>query len=238
MNDIRRDEFIKHIFSITAPYIDRLSTLFSLGLARLWRKKAVALAHVRANDKILDVCTGTGDFAFILLEKLGTGGSLIGVDFCPEMIEIAEQKLKKISNPHPRQATFKLADAKDLPFPPDSFDLVTVAFGMRNITDTKSALKEIHRVLRPGGRFVCLELTRPLKKWFLPLYKWYVFRLMPSIGKMVIKKSTPYTYLPRSIEAFYPPDQFMAIIRDCGFTNISVHPMTIGVTTIFTAMKP
>lgn len=238
MTYTKRDEFIKRIFSMTAPYIDRLSAAFSLGLSRLWRKKAVELSGVKRCDSVLDVCTGTGELAFAILKRLGPTGSVTGIDFCPEMIEIAKQKTRRITNPHSRRISFETANAKALPFLSASFDLVTVAFGMRNIPDTKAALKEIHRVLRPGGRFVCLELTRPTKRWFLPLYKWYVFRVMPRIGRMVLKKSTPYTYLPRSIEAFYPREEFTAVIEDCGFSNISVRSMTLGVATIFTATKP
>lgn len=238
MNKNRRDEFIRRIFTITAPHIDRLTSLFSLGLCHLWRRKAVDLAGLKEKDRILDVCTGTGEMAFALLKNKAWSGSLVGVDFCNEMIEIARQKLTKASNPHLKDVEFVMGNAKSLEFPDDSFDLVTIGFGMRNIPNTAAALREIHRVLKPGGRFVCLELTRPRAEWFLPLYKWYVFKIMPRIGKLVVKKSAPYTYLPRSIEAFYPPQEFSRIITECGFTNIAVLPMTLGVATIFTAVKP
>lgn len=238
MSENRRDEFIRRIFTITAPYIDYLTSLFSLGLCHLWRRKAVALAGLKEKDRVLDVCTGTGEMAFAILKNKVWSGSLVGVDFCPKMIEIARQKLKKASNPHPKDVTFVIGDAKSLEFPDNSFDLVTVGFGMRNIPDTTAALREIYRVLKPGGRFICLELTRPKARWFLPFYKWYVFKIMPRIGRLVVKKAAPYIYLPRSIEAFYPPLEFSRIIMECGFTNVTVLPMTLGVAAIFTAAKP
>jgi len=238
MTQTKRDLYIKKIFSTVAPHLDFLTSLFSLGLCRLWRRKAVSLARLRPGDRVLDSCTGTGDFILALMKELGPGGRITGIDFCPEMIRIAEQKVRKApANPHPRKVSFTVADAKALPFNDGTFDLVTVGFGMRNIPDTGAALNEIQRVLKPGGRFVCLELTRPEKQWFLPLYKSYVFRIMPFIGRMVVKKATPYVYLPRSIEAFYPPDRFVQVIRECGFTDVNAHPMTLGVATVFTAVK-
>jgi demethylmenaquinone methyltransferase/2-methoxy-6-polyprenyl-1,4-benzoquinol methylase len=108
---------------------------------------------------------------------------------------------------------------------------------MRNIPDTKLALCEIRRVLRPGGTFVCLELTRPQSRWFLHLYHWYVFRFMPFIGKLVLKTSAPYLYLPRSINAFYEPGEFKAIIEQCGYSDVRVNSFTMGIATLYRARK-
>ncbi len=108
---------------------------------------------------------------------------------------------------------------------------------MRNIPDTSLALREIDRVLKPGGKFVCLELTRPEYPWFRFFYEWYVFRVMPFIGKLVVKTAAPYLYLPRSINAFYPPDEFKNMIHACGFDDIRVDSMTLGIATLYTAVK-
>lgn len=238
MTQTKRDLYIKKLFFLVAPHIDFLTSLFSLGLCHLWRRKAVSLAGLRPRDQVLDSCTGTGDFILALMRELGPEGSITGIDFCPEMIRIAEEKIGKApANPHPKKVRFLVADAKALPFSDSEFDLVTVGFGMRNIPDTVAALNEVRRALKPGGRFVCLELTRPEKQWFLPVYKFYVFRLMPVIGRLVVKKATPYVYLPRSIEAFYTPDRFIQVIRESGFTDVAAHPMTLGVATVFTAVK-
>ena len=136
-----------------------------------------------------------------------------------------------------RNLSFILSDTKRLPFRDNTFDAVTVSFGMRNIPDTSLALREIDRVLKPGGKFVCLELTRPRHRWFRYLYEWYVFKFMPLIGKLVVKTAAPYLYLPRSINSFYPPDEFKDMIHECGFENIQVSSMTIGIATLYTAVK-
>ena len=153
----QRDLFIKQIFSTVAPYVDLLSSGFSLGFDHFWRMKAVSLSGIREGDRVLDVCTGTGELAFLLARKVGQAGSVTGADFCEEMLSRAAQEDRAIA----RNLSYILSDAKKLPFPDNTFDAVTVAFGMRNIPDTAFALQEIRRVLKPGGKFICLELTRP-----------------------------------------------------------------------------
>lgn len=237
MVQTKKDLFIKNIFSTVAPTMDFLNAVFSLGLCHVWRRKAVTLSKVQKDDKVLDVCTGTGDLALILMEKMGSEGSFTGIDFCQNMLDLAKIKMKKKAKTMPGEVSFIEGDAKELVFPDNSFDLVTVAFGMRNIPDTFKALEEIKRVLKPGGRFMCLELTMPTKKWFVPFYKWYTLRVMPIVAKYVVKKMTPFAYLPRSIIAFYPSQEFTHIIGECGFSDVAVHPMTMGVATVFTAQK-
>ncbi len=228
-----RDLFIRQIFSTVAPYVDLLSSGFSLGFDHFWRRKAVALSGIREGERVLDVCTGTGELASLLSRKVGPLGSVTGADFCEEMLARARKKAGR------RQAnlSYILSDAKQLPFPDNTFDAVTVAFGMRNIPDTLLALREIKRVLKPGGKFICLELTRPHARWFRSFYEWYVFRVMPFIGEIVVKTATPYLYLPRSINAFYPPDEFSRIIAECGYSRVTIDSLTMGIATIYRAVN-
>ncbi len=229
----QRDLFIKQIFATVAPYVDLLSSTFSVGFDHLWRMKAVALSGIREGERVLDVCTGTGELAFLLARKVGPTGSVTGADFCEEMLNRARKKTG--TNHH--NLSYILSDAKQLPFPGNTFDAVTVSFGMRNIPDTAFALQEIKRVLKPGGKFVCLELTRPQAAWFRALYEWYVSRIMPFVAEIVVKTAAPYLYLPRSIKAFYAPDKFKEVIAGCGYTDVTIDSLTMGIATIYRAVK-
>ncbi len=234
MSTESRDKFVKHIFTIVAPYVDALSHGFSLGLDYLWRRKAVKLSGIRRGDRVLDICAGTGELAFELLPAVGESGSVTATDFCESMLNIA---VKKNGEKH-RNLTFQVADAKALPFPDSSFDAVTVGFGMRNIPDTILALREIRRVLKPGGKFVCLELTKPQSPLLHRLYGWYLSRFMPFVSNLVMHSSAPYLYLPRSIEAFYQPPEFREVIETNGFSNVSIDSLSLGIATVYRAYKP
>lgn len=229
----QRDLFIRHIFSTVAPYVDLLSSGFSFGFDHYWRTRAVDRSGIRDGDRVLDVCTGTGELALLLAKKVGDTGSVTGADFCEEMLKRAREKTRK----RHQNLSYILSDAKRLPFRDDTFDAVTVAFGMRNIPDTSLALQEIKRVLKPGGVFVCLELTKPQVAWLRWIYEWYVFRIMPMIGELVVKTAAPYLYLPRSINAFYQPAEFKDVVASCGYGDVTVDSLTMGIATIYRAVK-
>lgn len=227
-----KDKFVRNLFSMTAQYVDPLSTAFSFGLCHAWRKMLVYLADIKPDDNILDVCAGTGEVTLLLMREIGEKGSVTGVDFCEDMLQIAKEKI----GPR-RNLSFVVSNAKKMPFPDSSFDVATVAFGMRNIPDTAAAVREIKRVLKPGGRFLTLELTRPIHTWAVPFYRLYVFKIIPFIGRVITKTSVPYSYLPVSIETYYSPEEYRGIIRDAGFSNVEVHSMSLGISTVYRAIK-
>jgi demethylmenaquinone methyltransferase/2-methoxy-6-polyprenyl-1,4-benzoquinol methylase len=233
MSQRNRDTFVQEIFASIATDIDFLSSFFSFGLDQLWRKKLLSLLELRGGEKVLDVCTGTGKLAFLLSKRVGKEGLVSGVDFSKEMLLEAEKKLSF----KPSNISFAFSDAKNLNFPENSFDAVTVSFGMRNIIDSAAALREAYRVLKPGGRFCCLELTPPTDRRVKPLYKVYCFKIMPFIAMKVLKTDVPYNYLPRSIKAFPASEEFKHILESCGFSEVTVHSMTFGIATIFEARK-
>ncbi len=234
MSQNDRDTFIKAIFAAVASDIDFLSSFFSFGLDQGWRRRLVSLLELRGGEKVLDVCTGTGKLALLLSKKVGDEGSVYGVDFSKEMLCEAQKKQFSRRVPH---ISYSLSDAKELNFPDNSFDVVTVSFGMRNIPDTAAALQEAFRVLKSGGRFCCLELTPPKNRWVKPLYNVYCFKVMPFIAMKVLKTEVPYNYLPRSIKAFPSSEEFTHILETCGFRDVRVHSMTLGIATIFEARK-
>ena len=228
-----RDAFVKNIFALIAHQIDFLSSLFSFGIDSIWRKRLVALAKVKSGEKVLDVCTGTGKLAFLISREVGAQGLVVGADYCEEMLEMAKKNLGSAAS----DISFVLADAKNLTFEDNAFDVVTVAFGMRNIFETSIALREAYRVLKPGGRFFCLELTSPQKKWLMPFYNFYCFNIMPAVAKKILKTDTPYNYLPKSIQAFPLSGEFRQILEKCDFSSVTIHPMSLGIATIFGARK-
>jgi len=228
-----RDRYIHNIFTTVAPHLDTLTSGFSFGLDHFWRLRAVSRSGILEGEQVLDVCTGTGKLASLLSRRVGPRGSVTGADFCKEMIEIAKVK----TGPRHRNISFIFSDAKSVPFPDNTFDAVTVAFGIRNIPDTEDALREFKRVLKPGGKFVCLELTKPRAAWFRVPYEWYVFKIMPVIAMRVMKNAKPYVYLPRSIDAFHSPEAFGRLIAKCGFSDVTAYSMTMGIATITRAIK-
>ncbi len=231
MPDSKRAEAVKDIFSIIAPYIDPFDTTFSLGLCHLWRRRLVS--ETGRGERVLDLCTGTGEVARLLLRKIGPEGSLTCLDFCEDMLDIARKKL----SPPPANLSFVVADVREMSFPDNTFDAVTVAFGMRNVPDTSAALARIKKVLKPGGRFYCLELSSPQNRLVLPFYKFYTFKIMPAIARIITKNSLPYNYLPRSIEAFYAPEEFKGLMASCGFSEVQSSSLSMGVATIYKGVR-
>jgi demethylmenaquinone methyltransferase/2-methoxy-6-polyprenyl-1,4-benzoquinol methylase len=226
-----RATLVKDVFSIVAPYIDPLDTAFSLGLCHVWRRRLVA--EIARGEKVLDLCAGTGEVAKLLLKRIGSEGAVTCLDFSEEMLAVARKKF----DPLPGNLAFVVSDVREMTFPDNSFDAATVAFGMRNVPDTMTALKRIIKVLKPGGRFFCLELTRPRNRFLLPFYSFYTFRIMPFIAKLITRNSLPYSYLPKSIETFFPPQEFTRMLSACGFSEVKAESLSMGIATLYRGVK-
>lgn len=218
--------------SISSKY-DFLNHFLSLGIDIRWRKKAIGLL---VNDKpkmILDVATGTGDFAIQAL-KLNPE-RVIGVDISEGMLDVGRKKLKERG--YENIIELKLGDSENLPFEENKFDAVIVAFGVRNFENLEKGLAEILRVLRPNGRAVVLEFSKPTSFPMKQFYSFYFNSILPRIGKTVSQDSSAYTYLPESVQAFPDGQNFVSILSKLGYKNATCQPLTFGISSLYTATK-
>ncbi|MCR5519238.1 MAG: bifunctional demethylmenaquinone methyltransferase/2-methoxy-6-polyprenyl-1,4-benzoquinol methylase UbiE [Bacteroidales bacterium] len=224
-------EKIREMFDSIAEDYDAFNHLTSLGIDKIWRRKA--LRHIEG-PQVLDIACGTGDFAITIAERRHCG--VVGVDISEGMLA---QMRKKVEAAHlDKRVTCELGDCAALRFKDSTFDNVTVAFGVRNFEDRKACLKEILRVLRPGGKFVMLELGVP--RWSLvnKLYRWYFTKLMPIIGGLLSGNHAAYRYLPASVIAFPAPKEWTAFLQACGFTDVKHRSLSLGICRLYTAVKP
>ena len=220
------------VFDSVAPRYDLMNDLLSLGLHRAWKAYAVAVAAVKAGDQVLDIAGGTGDLARAFAKQVGTQGTVVHTDINATMLAIGRDRLIDQGLVLPTV----VCDAEQLPFADASFDLVSVAFGLRNMTHKERALAEMARVLRVGGRLLVLEFSKvaaPLQK----PYDWYSFKVMPLIGKLVAKDEASYRYLAESIRMH--PDQatLKAMMKDAGLAHVDVHNLAAGVVALHVGVK-
>jgi demethylmenaquinone methyltransferase/2-methoxy-6-polyprenyl-1,4-benzoquinol methylase len=192
-----------------------------------WRQRACEIVKGWAPRKVLDLATGTGDLALVLQKKL-TGTEVIGADFSEEMLAVAKSKGL-------REAVW--ADARHLPFPENSLDVVTIAFGLRNLPDWGEGLREMHRVLREGGHLLVLEFSLPQLRVIRALYRFYLHRWVPLLGSTLTRQKSAYDYLGESIENFPSGPAMVRLIEENGFSNVTALPLTGGIVTIYTATK-
>lgn len=216
-------------FDIIASNYDRMNRLMTLGLDRRWRERAVR----GLQGNVLDVACGTGDMVVGLAKQ---GCTVTGIDISEEMLAIARRKTAAAA-PHLSPPTFHLGDAEALPFSDDTFDAVTCAFGVRNFVHLEQGLREMHRVLRPGGRAVVLELSVPRAPLVQAFYNLYARRIIPLLGAAVAGNREAYTYLPESIRRFPTPNRFAELLRQVGFASVRLHPLTLGVCHLYVADK-
>ena len=225
---------IQQMFGAIAPRYDFLNRLLSLGIDRRWRTKAVRLLKYREGSRILDVATGTGDVALEIARTTPSSVKITGADFCHEMIELG--KAKVATSPYAERIDFLVAPCEDLPFPNNTFDSITIAFGIRNVVDRKLGLAEMWRVLQPGGRLIILEFSTPRSQLFRQIYYFYFRRLLPMIGGL-FSRYNAYKYLPDSVLEFPSHEEFSLMIAEAGFKNIHIHELTFGIATIYAGEK-
>jgi demethylmenaquinone methyltransferase/2-methoxy-6-polyprenyl-1,4-benzoquinol methylase len=237
MNDLldRREARIRRMFDGIAPRYDLLNHLLSLNIDRAWRRRVVRMVPTTTGP-VLDVCTGTGDLAFEY-DRVGRGRvPVVGADFAGEMLAQAVEKSRGRGS-HPR-IRFVQADAQRLPFADDTFEVVAVAFGLRNVTDTDRGLAEMARVARPGGKVAVLEFSRPRHWLFGRAYRAYFRHLLPLVGQLFSRSGEKaYVYLPASVMEFPDGEALADRMRAAGLRDVTFFPFTLGIATLYVGTK-
>lgn len=228
-----RADYVRQLFSRIVPRYDLFNTVSTFGQDARWRRMVVRLAALPPGGSALDVATGTGAVAFALAETTPTA-AVIGADFCEPMIDAARQKAAAGRAGH---LTFEVGDVLSLPYTDETFDCVTVSFGVRNFSDIPRGLAEMRRVLKPGGRFVCLELTHARSPLIRLGFDLYFYRISPLIGTLLSGDRAAYTYLPHSLTTFPDADTLARMIGDAGFRRARYRLLNFGTIAIHMGVR-
>jgi demethylmenaquinone methyltransferase/2-methoxy-6-polyprenyl-1,4-benzoquinol methylase len=223
---------VRGVFDSVAPRYDLMNDLMSLGLHRAWKAFTLLAADLRPGQRVLDLAGGTGDLAQAFAGKVGSEGLVVHTDINPSMLRVGRDRLLDAGLVLPTV----VCDAEKLPFEAESFDRVSVGFGLRNMTHKDAALAEMHRVLKPGGKLLVLEFSRvarPLAK----AYDWYSFNILPRLGRMVAGDETSYRYLAESIRMHPGQEELKAMMKKSGFGHVDYHNLTAGVAALHVAIK-
>ncbi len=228
-----KKEQVAEMFDNISPKYDFLNHFLSLGIDILWRKKAIKMLRDIEPKKILDIATGTGDFAIQSLDL--NPDKVIGVDISEGMLSVGRKKLKKLKLED--RIELHSGDSEKLNFEDNSFDAVIVAFGVRNFEHLEKGLADMLRVLKPGGKVVILEFSRPGWTPFKQLYNFYFSSILPKLGRLISKDRAAYTYLPDSVRNFPDGDRFLAILEELGYKNTACKTLSLGISSIYTGIK-
>ena len=218
---------VADVFHSVADQYDVMNDLMSFGIHRLWKRYTIALSGVRPGQKILDLAGGTGDLTRLLAPKVGSEGKVVLSDINHSMMSVGRERL--INDGIVANVDYVQANAEELPFPDAEFDLVTIAFGLRNVTDKAKALASIRRVLKPGGRLLILEFSKPLSKALNEIYDQYSFNILPKLGEIIAKDADSYQYLAESIRMHPDQDTLKQMVLDAGFDDCDVHNLSGGI---------
>jgi demethylmenaquinone methyltransferase/2-methoxy-6-polyprenyl-1,4-benzoquinol methylase len=228
---------VQQMFAAIAPSYDLNNRLHSFFMDQSWRKRAVKLAQLKPTDKVVDVACGTGDLSLAFLDGLAkstpSAAQVIGIDFTHEMLPLAVAKWHHHAatlHTNTNRVTFLGGDAQSLPLPDNSADVTSIAFGIRNVVDPFTAIKEFHRILRPNGRAIILEFAIPTNPLFRATYNFYFKQILPRTATLISRDKTgAYKYLPQSVRTFINPQTMTQMLQKAGFQNVTQHPMTMGI---------
>ncbi len=235
---VPEDEKVKWVmrhFNTVARKYDLMNTLLSFGIHHRWKRVAVRTLRLNAGDWVIDVCGGTGDLSVLAAEAVGSLGRVVLYDINRKMMEMGKPKVGR--SPFRETITYVQGDAEQISFSNQRFDAALVGFGIRNLTHMEEGFKEIHRILKPGGKLMCLEFSKPTAPFFRWLYDMYSFHIMPYLGGLIVGSKQAYTYLPESIRLFPLPSELSAILENTGFSGVTYRKLTNGIAMIHLAKK-
>ena len=230
-----KQKLVGEVFSSVAGKYDLMNDLMSLGIHRVWKRYFVATAQVGKGDRVLDLAGGTGDIAALLKDRVGDSGQVVLGDINAGMLTVGRDRMTDRGNV--RGFEYVQCNAEKLPFPDGSFDLVTIAFGLRNVTDKDAALREMLRVLRVGGQARVLEFSQVKAEWFRPLYDFHSFKVLPRLGRLFAHDAGSYQYLAESIRQHPPQDELKAMMEAAGFARVGYHNLNAGIVAIHTGYR-
>jgi demethylmenaquinone methyltransferase/2-methoxy-6-polyprenyl-1,4-benzoquinol methylase len=230
-----KQKLVGEVFSSVAGKYDLMNDLMSLGIHRVWKRYFVATAQVRRGDRVLDLAGGTGDIAALLRDKVGEAGEVVLGDINAGMLTVGRDRMT--DRGCVRGLEYVQCNAEALPFPDESFDLVTIAFGLRNVTDKDAALREMLRVLKVGGQARVLEFSQVKAPWFKPLYDFHSFNILPRLGKLFAHDADSYQYLAESIRQHPPQAELKAMMQTAGFARCDFRNLNAGIVAIHTGYK-
>ena len=226
---------VADVFHSVAAKYDVMNDLMSAGIHRIWKRFTIELSGVRKGNAVLDIAGGTGDLAAKFSRIVGPEGRVVLADINDSMLQVGRDKL--LDTGHHGNIEFVQADAQFLPFPDDSFDCITIAFGLRNVTEKETALRSMLRVLKPGGRLLVLEFSKPDNELLSKAYDTYSFRVLPFMGRLVANDAESYQYLAESIRMHPDQETLKEMMEDAGFNRVEFHNMTGGIVALHKGIK-
>lgn len=233
---ISKEEYVKDIFTSIAHKYDLMNTIMTLNLDQSWRRFCVEQANPQDGDRCLDVCCGTAKLTIELAKRVGPDGQVIGVDFCPEMLEVGRKNV--LATQYHDRIKLLQGNALNLPFADNSFHCATIAFALRNVPDIEMTLREMMRVVKSGGRVVSLELAKPTLPIFKQLYYLYFDNIVPLLGKIKAKQEDAYRYLPHSLKNYPHQKEIKKLFSRIGLIDVQCHELTGGIVAVHVGTKP
>ncbi|MGF9713435.1 demethylmenaquinone methyltransferase [Paenibacillus sp. JMULE4] len=235
MQSKSKEQFVHSVFESIAPKYDLMNDILSFRRHKAWRSFTMKKMNVRAGSTAIDLCCGTCDWTISLAEASGTG-AMVGLDFSQNMLDVGREKIQRLGLD--KQIRLVRGNAMELPFEDNTFDYATIGFALRNVPDLVKVIEEMQRVVKPGGLVVSLELSKPTWQPFKSIYYFYFQKILPLLGKLIVKRYEQYKWLPESLVHFPDHKQLAEIFRTTGLTDVEVYPLTGGIAALHMGKKP